>query len=121
MAQANFRHGDPLMVDYTPSSAVNAGDVVVISNYPLIAHQDIAANALGAVAAGGGVYEMTAGEALNAGEKVYWDDTNNKVKKTPGVGETYYHLGRLSPDSSASADGDTVRVIHDPDGSTVSG
>ena len=121
MAQATFRAGKPLMLDYTPSSAVNAGDVVLSGNRPLIAHTDIAANTKGSVAAGGCVYDATAGEALNAGDKVYWDDASKKIKKTVGAGQTHYHFGFVVPDSSASADGDTVRVQHQPDGSTISG
>ncbi|HID74473.1 MAG TPA: DUF2190 family protein [Planctomycetaceae bacterium] len=120
MAQATFRHGNPLMVDYTPASDVSAGDVVVVGAVPHVAHLDIEANRLGALAAGGGVYDVTAKEALSAGDKVYWDADNNKVTKTAVAGKTYYCVGFIVPDSAASADGDTVRVQHSPDGSSIS-
>lgn len=84
MAETVFRHGDPLMIDYTPSSGnVSAGQVILLGNTTGltcgIAHTDITNNTLGALAAGGGVY--TATNLNNAANyaKVYWDDTNNKV------------------------------------------
>lgn len=75
MAVAVMSHGDPLMIDHTPGSAVAAGDVLTYDAAGLatvIAHRDIAAGELGAVAAGGGVYEVTATVALTAGDKVYF-------------------------------------------------
>lgn len=85
--EAIFRHGSPLMVDYTPSgAAVAAGQVVVIGSFPRIAHSDIADGKLGALATRGGVYEMpkTAGvsSAIENGVVVYWDDTNNVITET---------------------------------------
>ncbi len=58
MAEATFRHGDPTMIDYTPSSGnITAGQVVLLGNLTGIsvgiAHQDITNNTLGALAAGG--------------------------------------------------------------------
>ena len=109
--EALMRHGTPLMVDYTPSSAVSAGDVVVVGELPLIAHDDIAADELGALAAGGGVYKVTAGGAASAGAVVYWDDTNDKVTTTSTGNKTF---GYVAPDNSAAADGDEIDVIHAP-------
>ena len=109
--EAQFVKGDPVMLDYTPGSAVDAGDVVVVGDLPLIAHQDIAANALGALAAGGGVYKVTADAAIAAGKKVWWNNTAKKVTETSAGNEEF---GYLSPDSSAAADGDVVRVLHKP-------
>jgi predicted RecA/RadA family phage recombinase len=100
------------MVDYTPSSAVTGGTVVVVGDLPLVAHRDIAADEQGALAAGGGVYEMTAGEAIAAGKKVWWNDSTNKVVETSTSNKVF---GYLEADSSAAADGDTVRVIHMPE------
>ena len=84
MAEATFRHGDPQMVDYTPSSGnVSAGQVILVGNTTGwtcgIAHVDITNNTLGALAAGNGVYEVTNLNNAANGTKVYWDDTNNKV------------------------------------------
>jgi predicted RecA/RadA family phage recombinase len=87
MAQATFRHGVPLMVDYTPSGAdVAAGDVVLIGNTAGwtcgVAHLDIEDGVLGALAAGGGVYEVVNLNNAANGTKVYWDNTNDKVTTT---------------------------------------
>ena len=87
MAEVTYRHGDPIMEDYTPSSGnVSAGQVILAGNTTgltcVIAHGDVANNTLGAVAIGGGVYEcINLNNAANYA-KVWWDDTNNKVTTT---------------------------------------
>lgn len=112
MGQADFRHGSPVMVDYTPSgSAVNAGDVVVVGNTPMIAHRDIADGVLGAMAAGGGVYRTTADGAIGQGVIVYWDDSEDKVSTTASS-NTVFGITV----SSAAADDDPIDVLHQPDG-----
>lgn len=86
MVDATFRHGDPVMIDYTPAANVAAGDVVIIGNTTgltcAIAHLPITVSELGALAAGGGVYEVTTLENSAAGTKVWWENTNNKVTTT---------------------------------------
>jgi predicted RecA/RadA family phage recombinase len=110
MAQADFYHGDPVMVDYTPGSAVSAGDVVVVAGAPMVAHSDIPANTLGAVAAGGGVYTVTGNGAIAAGTRVYWIDADNKITATPG-GNRFFGFTV----SACSGDGSTCNVLHVPD------
>jgi len=115
MAQATFRHGNPLMVDYTPGADVSAGDVVVLTDAVRIAHVDIPANKLGALAAGGGVYDLAkatgAGTAFTDGDTAYWDDTNNQAANSDGGG-TNKKLGLAV---GAVGDNDTtVRVQHVP-------
>lgn len=109
MAQAVFKQGDPIMVDYTPGADVAAGDVVVTNDTPRISHRPIASGKLGALAAAGGVYKVPADGAIGANKKVYWDDTNNKVTLTSsgnkGFGETV---------EAAAADGDLILVLHRP-------
>lgn len=83
-AEAIFRHGDPLMIDYTPSAGnVAAGQVVLLGNTAGpscgIAHVDIPNNTLGALAVGGGVYEVTNLNNAANYAKVWWDDAANKV------------------------------------------
>lgn len=83
---ATFRHGDPVMVDYTPGADVDAGDVVLLGNTAGlatgVAHLDIANAALGELAVGGGVYECI--NLNNAADyaKVYWDSSTSKVTTT---------------------------------------
>lgn len=101
------------MLDYTPSgSAVTGGTVVVVGDMPLVAHRDIAVGEQGALAAGGGVYEVVANGALAAGVKVYWDNTANKVSATSTGNKVF---GYMEADSASTADGDYVRVLHNPE------
>jgi predicted RecA/RadA family phage recombinase len=118
MAQATFRHGKPLMVDYTPGSDVSAGDIVLVGVIPFVAHSDINANVLGAVAARHGVYRLTAEGNLSPATKVYWDHTAKKITVTTNSGANK-HFGFILPSSDPAADGDPVDVVHDPDGSGI--
>ena len=107
MATATFVH-DGKTVDYTPSSAVAAGDVVVQGDLAGVAPRPIAANTLGALAVGG-VFEFPkatgTGKAIAAGKKVYWDATNKQATETSS-GNTF--LGKTV---AAVGDSDaTVRV-----------
>lgn len=112
MAQTTFFHGNPLMVDHTPSSAVTAGDVVVVGVVPFVCHRDIAADKLGALAAGGGVYKGTSDGTLDTGGAlVYWDDDNNKFSASAASST---HFGYTLPDQGATTDGDEIIVIHSP-------
>ena len=65
-------------IDYTPGSAVAAGDVVVQGDLVAVAKGDIAANKLGALAVGG-VFDFAKN---TVGQILYWDDTNNVVTAT---------------------------------------
>lgn len=120
MGQTNLHSGNPLHVDYTPGSAVVAGQVVVIGEYPMVANRAIAASELGALGAGGGTYLATVDGALGGpGTKVYWDDATNKLTVTAAAGANK-HFGYMAPNSSAvTADGDVEEVVHDPDGSSI--
>lgn len=113
MAQATFYHGDPQMVDYTPSGAVTAGDVVVQGSVPMIAHRDIPANRLGALAAGGGFYDCDCNAAIAAGDAVWWDDTNNRVTET-ATSNTHFGFA----EEASRLTNTKVRVKHDPQGVT---
>lgn len=87
MAEATMRWGDPTMLEYTPAAgAVAAGQVVLLGNTTGIscgiAHQDIANNVLGSLAAGGGVYDVVMLTNMANYALAYWDDTNNKLTST---------------------------------------
>jgi hypothetical protein len=74
-------------MDYTPAAGnISAGQVVLLGNLTGlcngIAHLDITNATLGALAIGGGVYDVTMLPNVAAYAKVYWDDTNNKVTNT---------------------------------------
>lgn len=114
MAEAIFRSGNPIMVEYTPSgSDVDAGQVVVINGYPFIAHRDIADGELGALAAGGGVYDFlkdgTSGPAMAVGEGAAWIEADNLASD---VLTGNVHLGVVVAAAGASVA--AVRVYHNP-------
>lgn len=93
MAEATFRHGDPVMVDYTASADVDAGDVILVGNTTGwtcgIAHVDASNTEKFALAAGGGVYEVINLNNAANGAKVYWDNANKKVTTTSTNNATF--------------------------------
>ena len=112
MADTIFSYGNPEMVDHTPGSAVTGGKVVVVGNTPMVAHRDIAANKLGALAIRGGIYKMIAVEALSAGTKVWWIAASSKVDDSAATGDKHFGIAL----TASTADGDTIDVFHNPDG-----
>lgn len=106
-----LHHGSPLMIDYTPSADVAAGDVVVVGELPLIAHRDIPDGRLGALAAGGGVYTIAkeAPAVITAGAALYWDAGDQVVTTTAST----HKLFGFASAAAASAD-TTIRAIHRP-------
>ena len=104
---AKFIH-EGRRVDYTPESAVAAGDVVVVGDLIGVATQPIAASALGSLAVEGVfAFPKATGEgtALTQGTKVYWDADNSQVVTT---GNDHKQLGFVT---KAAADADeTVQV-----------
>lgn len=70
-------------IDYTPGSAVAAGDVVVIVDLVAVAPVAIEANKLGSLQVEG-VWDFTkaagSSTAIPAGTLVYWDDAENVAK-----------------------------------------
>ncbi|MGW8178349.1 MAG: DUF2190 family protein [bacterium] len=120
-AALRYKHGNVLAVDYTPSGAdVDAGDGVVVGNRVYIAHNLIEDGKLGALAAGGGVYIATAGGAISAGDKLYWNVASSKVNADGPATTGDKCIGWAYPGWTAAADGDEIWVIHDPDGSLAS-
>jgi predicted RecA/RadA family phage recombinase len=85
MAKATFVQ-DGNNVDYTPLTAVAAGDVVVQGTMAGVARTPIAAGALGALATGG-IFDLAkAAIAIEAGAGVYWDTDGDPVGGTAGSG-----------------------------------
>lgn len=111
---AQLKNGDPVMVDHTPASAVAAGDVVVIDRSPMIAHRDIPANTLGAVAVHSGVYSELADGAIAAGRKVFW---NNSTKRVTLTATGNLVLGIATTTTTGA--GQTINFFHQPDGNAA--
>jgi predicted RecA/RadA family phage recombinase len=86
MAETTFRSGDPVMVDHTATADVALGEVVLVGNLTGwtcgIAHHAIANTALGALAAGGGIYDVVNLNNAADGAKVYWDGTKATTTST---------------------------------------
>jgi len=117
MPAITLRHGNPLMVDHTPSGSDQAAATVIsVGQYTQIIHNKILDGILGGAAAQGGVYNATADEAITAGDIVYWHAANAKVATTANAGAND-HLGYAL--TSAAADGDPIQILHQPDGSAV--
>jgi predicted RecA/RadA family phage recombinase len=97
-------------VDYTPSSAVTAGDVVVQGELVGVAKLDIAADTLGALAVDG-VFDFPktagVGEAIAAGAEVYWDVADGVAKEDDETGANKL-IGKTA--LAAGDDDTTVRV-----------
>jgi hypothetical protein len=115
MAEATFRHGDPRMIDYTPAAGnVAAGEVVLAGNTTgltcLSAHVPIENIVQGAMAAGGGVYDViNLNNAANYAV-VYWDNSNNKVTT---VSTNNAKFGMIVDDGAGGANS-VCRAIHFP-------
>lgn len=121
MAEATFRHGDPTMIDYTPTGGdVAAGEVVVEGSVTantsgtgaiaMVAHRSITNNTLGALAIQGGVYDVVNLNNAANGAKVYWDDTNNKVTT---VSTNNAVFGWIAAEGGGGANS-TAKAYHNP-------
>lgn len=73
---------DFTMVDFTPTSTVEAGDVVVQGDLVGVAVHKIEANQLGALLVNGQVSVVKGSGAISAGALVYWDATNQVATTT---------------------------------------
>ena len=97
-------------LDYTPGSAVTAGDILVVGNCIAIAPTDIAANATGAVDVEG-VFEVpkATGTAWNLGDSVDYDVSATTFGKgiTPATGD----VTKAAICAKAAAAGDAVAWI----------
>jgi predicted RecA/RadA family phage recombinase len=89
MAQAfKFKFvSDGGMIDYTPASAVTAGDPVVSNGQVYIANRNIAANALGALALTCGIWDgVKVNGTVAFGVPLYWDADGDPQGGTAGSG-----------------------------------
>lgn len=121
MANVTYRHGEPVMVDHTPSGGnVAEGEVVLLGSVTantagtgamaVIAHAAITNSTKGAVAAGGGVYDVVNLNNAANGTKVYWEDTNNKVTT---VSTNNAVFGFIVADGGGGANS-TAKALHKP-------
>ena len=99
---------DDETVDYTPGSAVTAGDVVVQGDLVGVAKLDIAANRQGALAVEG-VFDFpkstAGGSAIAVGTTVYWNASASQATATSSGNKLLGKTIRAAADADA-----TVRV-----------
>ncbi len=112
MAMSTFRHGNPLMVDYTPGSGnVALGDVVVISAATTnsttgaagligIATRPITNNTLGALAVAGSVHAFVNLNNAATGAIAFWDASTNKATT---VTNTNCQIGKIVANGGGGA------------------
>ena len=93
-------------IDYRPTEAVAAGDVVIIADLIGIARLDIEAGTLGSLAVVGVFDVVKADGAIPSGSTVYWDAG---AKKATTVSGSNHYLGKAI--AAAEAADDTVRVL----------
>ncbi len=87
MAQVPVINGrEDCSVDYTPSSAVTGGDVVVLNGIVGIATRDIAANAMGSLSIEGLKKVPKTTAAWVRGLPVHWNPTGDPDGGTAGTG-----------------------------------
>jgi predicted RecA/RadA family phage recombinase len=112
--QATFVQ-DGLAIDYTPSSAVAAGQVVVQGSMIGVSRGAVAAGALGSLGIRGVFDVVKANEQQALGAALYWDADGNPYGGTAGTGcltttatdNTFVGFGM----AAAAATDATVRVL----------
>lgn len=93
--------GDKL--DYTPASAVAAGDIVVLGSLVTMADRPIAAGELGAVLTNGVVTGPCATGVTGAmGSAIKWYATSGVFHDTTGTNAGYLAKARVAADSTVS-------------------
>lgn len=97
--------GDDGLLDYTPGSAVAAGDVVVIGSLVAVAPRPIAANTLGTLSIEG-VYTLpcASGATGAQGSAINWYATSGVAHASTGVAAGKLAKARVAADT-------TVHVI----------
>ena len=100
-------------IDYTPGSAVAAGDIVVQSKLIGVATSPIAANALGSIRVRG-VFEFPCGseDLATVGTPVYL--ASGLATATSGGANGSPYLGKTVAASSGSGSLKTVKVLLEP-------
>lgn len=92
---------DDCLLDYTPGSAVAAGEVLVLGSLVAVAPRPIASGALGAVAVEG-VWSMpcASGATGAQGSLIKWYATSGVAHAATGTNAGYLAADRLAGDTS---------------------
>lgn len=102
---ATIKQEGAFRIQYTPGSAVTAGDVIVVGDLVGIATQDIAANELGSLVIDGVISVVKPNdEAWTVGLKVYYK-SSTKVFTTVASGNTFAGLtGKAAAETATSGE-----------------
>jgi predicted RecA/RadA family phage recombinase len=108
MAQARLVGGNPRRAHLTAPAALVAGEVVTISNLVAVntANPAVASGARFGADVGGGIYELTAGEAIAVGSAVFFDETTHLASE---VGTDTYFGKALT---ATTGTGQKINVLH---------
>lgn len=100
---AKLVQGETVSLDYTPGSAVSAGDVIVLGANVFFATKDIAANALGSIEIEGQwKLPKETGTAHNQGDRVFWDAVNHRVTKTAASNQALGFVAKAAGSSDTT-------------------
>jgi predicted RecA/RadA family phage recombinase len=103
MATATYVSGNPVVIDYTPTSAATAGDVVIQGLIPCIVQTDIEADQLGSVRVFGSIERFTTAATFDVGDMAFYNADTDTITATT----TDYYIGRVAKQPTAT----TVDVI----------
>jgi predicted RecA/RadA family phage recombinase len=90
------KQDDGETIDYTPTSAVTGGDVVVVGNRPCVATGDIAANTAGTLVCEGVFDFPKSSDVFVVGSPVYWDASGSPVTGTASSGAAMNAAGKVA-------------------------
>lgn len=99
---ASIRQLDASTIDYTPTTGVAAGDVVVQGSLVGIADRDIAANTKGALVIGEAVVRLpcATGATGAVGSTIRWYAVSGVAHATTGTLAGYLALARAATDTT---------------------
>lgn len=103
MATATYVSGNPVVIDYTPSGAATAGDVVIQGLVPGIVQTDLEANQLGSLRVFGSIERFTTAATFDVMDMAFYNADSKTITDTV----TDVYIGRVAAQPTAT----TVDVI----------
>jgi len=96
-----LRQSNGDLIDYTPSSAASAGDIVVLGDLVGQVPSDLAANEMGSLRIRGVINSpKLTSDNVTAGAKLYWDASNSRATTTAS---THKQIGYAAAAAGTSA------------------
>lgn len=101
--EAKFLHGNPTFIRYKRGTAILAGEVIVVGELAMIAHNNFAANEEASLSVGPGVYKAIATGILAVGVRCAWDVAANELIAKAKDDVTNPAVGHINPVSASVA------------------